>query len=165
MPPWVLFAVLIIVILIIIWILISGGPKETTKTTVVEEAETSPELATEAVDSEIVEEEIQELTEEEAASIDEDEIIDVEVFDGEADDLKVIEGIGPKIAGILAENGIHTFEQLASMDEGVLKYILVENKIRIANPATWMQQAKLAAEGKWEELDALQQTLTAGRMG
>lgn len=164
MPPWVLFVVLIIVILIILWILISAEPKETENATAAVEVDAAPKVASDIIDTEIMEGEIQELTEEEASAIDEDEVIDVAVWDGEADDLKVIEGIGPKIAEILVENGIRTFDQLAAMDEGVLKYILVENKIHIANPATWMQQAKLAAEGKWDELDALQQTLTAGRV-
>lgn len=82
----------------------------------------------------------------------------------EADNLKIVEGIGPSIAGILRENGIRTFRQLAQAPVEQLVEILTRAKLnRLANPATWPEQARLAAEGKWEELTAYQQTLKGGR--
>jgi predicted flap endonuclease-1-like 5' DNA nuclease len=42
---------------------------------------------------------------------------DLAAIDGQADDdLEVVEGIGPKIAGVLREAGINTFAQLAAAD-------------------------------------------------
>ena len=79
------------------------------------------------------------------------------------DDLVIIEGIGPKIAGLLKEKGIVTFAQLAAVDVAVLEQMLKENGLQFAKPASWPKQAKLAAEGKMEELKALQEQLTAGR--
>jgi len=79
------------------------------------------------------------------------------------DDLERIEGIGPKIAGLLQAAGITTFTQLATADLGRLKQILSDAGIRIADPTTWAEQARLAAAGKWNELQALQDKLKGGR--
>lgn len=80
------------------------------------------------------------------------------------DDLKKIEGIGPKIAELLAAAGIVTFANLANADIEKLKEILAEAGSRYAmhNPVTWSQQAQLAADGKWDELKELQEKLTGG---
>lgn len=80
----------------------------------------------------------------------------------EEDDLKAIEGIGPKIAEALREGGITTFAELAAADLDQLNSIL-EGKIRIFHPDTWSEQAALAAAGKWDELEALQEKLQGGR--
>lgn len=83
----------------------------------------------------------------------------------EPDDLQAIEGIGPKIAGVLQEAGITTFAQLAQGDVGRLREILTEAGIsRISDPSTWPEQAKLAADGDWEGLEALQDRLKGGRL-
>jgi predicted flap endonuclease-1-like 5' DNA nuclease len=79
------------------------------------------------------------------------------------DDLKRIEGIGPKISGVLQEAGITTFAQLAGADVGRLRQILREAGVRVANPTTWPEQAGLAAVGQWDGLEALQATLKGGR--
>ena len=80
------------------------------------------------------------------------------------DDLKIIEGIGPKISSLLAEAGITTFAQLAEADLGRLKQILEEADLAaLADPTTWPEQAKLAAEGAWEKLETLQEELKGGR--
>lgn len=82
-----------------------------------------------------------------------------------ADDLQLIEGIGPKIAEVLMKEGIATFKQLASTDPAQIKKILVVANLRgPADPSTWPQQAQLAAEGKMNELRALQAILDGGRM-
>jgi predicted flap endonuclease-1-like 5' DNA nuclease len=78
------------------------------------------------------------------------------------DDLKVIEGIGPKTAGALQSSGIKTYAQLSSASVEQIRGVLAENRIR-ANPTTWPEQAKLAASGKWEALEALQAKLKGGR--
>jgi large subunit ribosomal protein L30 len=79
-----------------------------------------------------------------------------------ADDLTIIEGIGPKIAGVLAGEGIVTFQQLAEMRPEAINALLA-GKIRIASTDSWPEQAQLAADGKMDELKALQDQLTAGR--
>ena len=79
------------------------------------------------------------------------------------DDLKRIEGIGPKISGLLQEAGITTFAQLTATDVSQLKRILSEAGIRIADPGTWSEQAGLAAAGDWDALETLQAELKGGR--
>ena len=79
------------------------------------------------------------------------------------DDLTVIEGIGPKISGMLRAEGITTFAGLAAADVSRLREIMLAANLRIANPATWPEQAALAEAGKWEELKALQDSLKGGR--
>ena len=81
----------------------------------------------------------------------------------EPDNLAKIEGIGPKVAGVLAAAGFPTFAQLADADVGRLEEILAANKLQMMKPGTWPQQAKLAAEGKWEELQKLQDELSGGK--
>ncbi len=82
----------------------------------------------------------------------------------EPSDLKRIEGIGPKISSMLHENGILTFEQLAAADTDHLSQILIDAGLRrLADPATWPEQAGLAAAGKWDELAKLQDELQGGR--
>lgn len=81
------------------------------------------------------------------------------------DDLKKIEGIGPKIASLLNEAGIYTFAELAAADPDKIREILdaAGPRYRIHDPGTWPQQAGLAAEGKWEELKTLQDELNGGK--
>ena len=81
----------------------------------------------------------------------------------QADDLEVIEGIGPKIALVLREAGITTFAQLAKEEPGNLKGVLEKAGMRLADPVSWPEQAKLAAEGDREGLNALQDQLKGGR--
>jgi ribosomal protein L30 len=79
------------------------------------------------------------------------------------DDLEAIEGIGPKIAGILHEAGITTFAQLAATDVSRLEELLAEAKLNLAVAETWPEQAALAAAGEWDEFKRLTETLKAGR--
>ena len=79
------------------------------------------------------------------------------------DDLVIIEGIGPKVAGILKQNGIRTFAQLAATPVPALQKILQDNGLRFLKPDSWPEQGRLAAAGQMEELKALQDKLVAGR--
>ncbi|MCP4426139.1 MAG: hypothetical protein GY803_16730 [Chloroflexi bacterium] len=82
----------------------------------------------------------------------------------EPDDLKKIEGIGPKIEGILHDAGILTFTQLAAAPVSHLEKVVREDAgIRVAFPDTWPEQAKLAADGLWDALEMLQDDLKGGR--
>jgi len=83
-----------------------------------------------------------------------------------ADDLKKIEGIGPKIAGILTEAGYETFAKLAKADPEKIREILLEKggkRYAMHDPETWPKQAELAAAGKWDELKKWQDELDGGR--
>lgn len=79
------------------------------------------------------------------------------------DDLVKIEGIGPKVAKALNEAGITTFAQLAESSVGDLQGILTEAGLKMMNPETWIDQAKLAAAGDWKALEKLQAKLVGGR--
>ncbi len=81
------------------------------------------------------------------------------------DDLKVIEGIGPKMSTILNEAGIKTFKQLATTKVSTVKEILAAAgpRYNMHNPTTWGKQAKLAAAGKMTELKKLQGQLKGGK--
>ena len=80
------------------------------------------------------------------------------------DDLVIIEGIGPKISGILNQAGITTFAALAAAKPERLQEILKASGLRVpADPTTWPTQAELAAAGKMDELQKLQDSLKGGR--
>jgi predicted flap endonuclease-1-like 5' DNA nuclease len=81
-----------------------------------------------------------------------------------ANDLTIVEGIGPKINELFNNAGIKTFAQLAAATVPQMRKILDDggSRFRIANPSTWAQQGALAAENKWAELKKLQDKLSAG---
>ena len=83
------------------------------------------------------------------------------------DNLKRIEGIGPKIESVLKDAGIATFAALAGSDEAALRGILeaAGGRLRSHDPTTWPAQAALAAEESWDELTELQDRLAGGREG
>ncbi len=80
------------------------------------------------------------------------------------DDIIIIEGIGPKIAELFKSNGISTFAQISKMSVPEMAAILDKGgaRFKLANPGSWAQQAKLAAENRWPELKVLQDELYAG---
>ena len=80
------------------------------------------------------------------------------------DDLTRIAGVGPKISNVLRGAGIATYAQLAATDVAQLKQILAESGIRVADPGTWPEQARLAAAGDWDALERLQGQLKGGRL-
>ena len=87
------------------------------------------------------------------------------VANTKADDLKKIEGIGPKIAELLIQAGIKTFTDLSATKKTDLKNILeaAGNRYKMHDPSTWPKQAKLAAKGKWNKLATLQDELSGGK--
>lgn len=82
------------------------------------------------------------------------------------DDLKIVEGIGPKIESLLHDGGIKTWRALADAPVGKLKGILnnAGERYRIHDPSTWPEQARLADEHKWDELEEYQDFLSGGKM-
>jgi predicted flap endonuclease-1-like 5' DNA nuclease len=74
-----------------------------------------------------------------------------------ADDLQVIEGIGPKYDALLREHGITTYSQLAASDEATLAGMINAPAWRKISYDEWIAQAKLAAAGDEAGLRALQE--------
>jgi hypothetical protein len=80
-------------------------------------------------------------------------------------DLKIIDGIGPKIEELFKTSGIITWKSLSETSVNRLKEILSKAGERYQNfdPGTWPRQSKLAYEGKWQELKDWQKQLDGGR--
>ena len=80
------------------------------------------------------------------------------------DDLRAIEGIGPKIAELCAGIGVTTWSQLAATDVDALQSMLnaAGSRFQMHKPASWPQQAALLASGQWEEFVALTKSLAGG---
>ena len=71
-----------------------------------------------------------------------------------SNNMQIIEGIGPKMNEVLNDNGISSWSVLAGKSRDELKAILDKygDKYKIIEPGDWPNQAKLAADDKWEEL-------------
>lgn len=82
------------------------------------------------------------------------------------DDLARIEGIGPKVVGLLHDAGITAFAALAATPPERLRTVLDAGgpSFNRADPTSWPEQAGLAAAGKWAELADLQEALRGGRL-
>ncbi|MCB1209966.1 MAG: hypothetical protein KDK97_11595 [Verrucomicrobiales bacterium] len=82
------------------------------------------------------------------------------------DDLKIVEGIGPKIEGLFNAEGIATWRKLSETTVERMTEILkaAGDRYALANPGTWAQQAGLAADGLWAELKELQDRLDGGKL-
>lgn len=81
------------------------------------------------------------------------------------DDLKIVEGIGPKIEELYHNEGIKTWKMLSETSLEKLQAVLENGgeRFKLHNPSTWAKQAKYAYEGKWEELKRWQDELDGGR--
>ena len=81
------------------------------------------------------------------------------------DDLKVVEGIGPKIAQLLTNAGIDTWAKLANASVTQLQKILDDAgpSMQLADPGTWPTQAGMADRGEWEKLEEYQDFLQGGK--
>ena len=98
-----------------------------------------------------------------------------QLFEGEAaaaavnsskQDLTKVEGIGPKIEGLLNKKSVYSYAQLSNCSHSFL-----EKMIKEAGPAftthrgmtnTWPAQAKLAEMNEWDELNKWQSVLKGG---
>ena len=80
------------------------------------------------------------------------------------DDLKIVEGIGPKTAQLLNVNSIHTWKQLGSTSVPQLQNLLSRSggRFQFLNPSTWPKQARMASEGEWVKLREYQDYLIGG---
>ncbi len=98
------------------------------------------------------------------------------VFDGDAakavfgkkikqDDLKLVEGIGPKIEQLFHNHGVTTWKALSECSVDKCQNVLNSggDRYKMHKPGTWPRQAKLASEGKWQELLDWQDKLDGGK--
>jgi predicted flap endonuclease-1-like 5' DNA nuclease len=92
-----------------------------------------------------------------AVAVPEEEEKQAPVVEVKADDLTVVEGIGPKLAEIINEAGIVNYHQLADAKPEDIKAILLAkgDGYKIHNPGTWPEQAALLRDGKMDEFKAL----------
>lgn len=81
------------------------------------------------------------------------------------EDLKIIEGIGPKIEQVLKNAGVNNWQTLAESSSEGLREILdaAGERFRLHDPGTWPAQARLATNGEWELLGEYQDELKGGR--
>jgi len=88
------------------------------------------------------------------------------IFPNNPQDLKIVEGIGPKIEKLLNKAGIGNWNDLANAKKEALKKVLEDagDAFRIHDPATWPDQAKLAMKGEWEKLKEYQDYLKGGKI-
>ena len=96
------------------------------------------------------------------------ESLNNDIFDEEdtdQDDLLIIEGIDSGIEKILHKNNVFIYRDIIYLDVEWLEEILKDwpKKYRNHNPATWPDQARIAAEKKFTELEEYQEILNAGR--
>ncbi len=85
--------------------------------------------------------------------------------DNHVDDLKKLEGIGPRIEKLLNEAGIKSYAKLATMDRDALKAILEKggSQFKLHEPKSWPYQAELAAKQNWQRLKEYQDFLLSER--
>jgi subtilisin-like proprotein convertase family protein len=143
---------------------------ETIETPVVAETDETVEAVVETIETPVVAETIEtveaviETTETPIAIADEtDETMDETIT---PDDLKKIEGIGPKIEELLNNAGVFTFAQLAEMETEDIQDILdaAGPAYNRHDPETWAEQAELAANEEWDELKTWQDELVGGKV-
>jgi predicted flap endonuclease-1-like 5' DNA nuclease len=83
------------------------------------------------------------------------------------DDLTRIEGVGPKVAALLNDQGIHSYAQLSKARPDQLHALLSAAgptyQLAEASADSWPEQARLAAQGRWTELLNLQDEIKGGR--
>jgi len=89
----------------------------------------------------------------------------ISVKKNQSDDLQIIEWIGPKIEKHLNNHGVKTYNDLISEDVAGLEAILLEwgSRLKMHSPTTWPDQAQLARDAKWSELEEYQEILNGGR--
>ena len=82
------------------------------------------------------------------------------------DDLKVVEGIGPKIEGMFKDAGIKTWKALSEASVADCLKVLDGGgkRYQVHDPASWPMQAKMCYEGKWAELSKWQNEHDHGKL-
>ncbi len=84
---------------------------------------------------------------------------------GTPDDLKAVEGIGPKIELLLKEAGIINWNDLAEASAENLRGVLEKagTRYRLNDPTSWPEQARLLANAEWDKFKEYTEYLIGGR--
>jgi predicted flap endonuclease-1-like 5' DNA nuclease len=84
---------------------------------------------------------------------------------GTSDDLKAVEGIGPKIELLLKEAGIMNWNDLAEATPENLRGVLEKagTRYRLNDPTSWPEQARLLANAEWDKFKEYTEYLIGGR--
>ncbi len=82
------------------------------------------------------------------------------------DDLKLVEGIGPKIEGLFHNFGIKTWQALSDATVAKCQEVLDSGgkRYQIHDPASWPMQAKMAYKGEWKKLAKWQDEHKSGKL-
>lgn len=82
------------------------------------------------------------------------------------DDLKIVEGIGPKIEGLFHNYNIKTWKDLSNITVSKCREVLDSGgeKYRLHDPASWPMQARMCYEGKWKDLYRWQEEHKHGKL-
>jgi predicted flap endonuclease-1-like 5' DNA nuclease len=82
-----------------------------------------------------------------------------------ADDLVIIEGIGPAINKVLNSHGVHTFADVVNTPKDKIHEWLnaAGPQFKMHDATTWAEQAALARDGKMAELETLKLKLNNGQ--
>jgi len=131
---------------------VEAAPEPVAETPAVEEVKEEAPVAEAPTVEEVPEEVVVEEVKEETAP-------------AKPDDLRKIEGIGPKIAEVLTNGGIVTFADLGNSTPEKIREILdaAEGNFAAHDPGTWPKQGKMAADGNWDELKKWQDELDGGK--
>ena len=80
-------------------------------------------------------------------------------------DLKIVEGIGPKIEELYHAAGITTWQAMSETSVEKLQAVIdaAGERFSIHDAGTWAKQAELAYQGKWQELKDWQDQLDGGK--
>ena len=89
----------------------------------------------------------------------------VKVDDPKLEDLKIVEGIGPKLEEYLKSEGIANLAVMAQSNPDDIKSVLDKEgeRFRLADPTTWPKQAQMAVDGHWDRLKEYQDFLQGGK--
>ncbi len=82
------------------------------------------------------------------------------------DDFSHITGVGQKISSTLKNAGIKSFSKLATTEVKQISDILEKENpalLKLSDPSTWPEQARIAAEGDWDALSNLQNSIKASK--
>ncbi len=87
-----------------------------------------------------------------------------EELEEDSDNLKIIEGIWPKVEKLLKLNWVNTIKELSISGYDELKMILERawDNFKIINPRSWPYQAELATKKQWGKLKEYQDFLVWG---
>jgi predicted flap endonuclease-1-like 5' DNA nuclease len=80
-------------------------------------------------------------------------------------DLKIVEGIGPKIEELFHAAGIKTWQAMSETSTEKLQAVIdvAGERFSVHDAGTWAKQAEFAYQGKWQELKDWQNQLDGGK--